>query len=66
MKNLTDLTDKERKELAARMVSPIRCGGAEYIKGCLHYRIGGWLIPDHIVHDGWEAIHEFQATHTRY
>jgi hypothetical protein len=59
-------TPEGRRKLAASMVVPIRCGGAEYIAGKLHLRLGGWLVPSDVVHQGWPAIHEYQRTHEKY
>ncbi len=59
-----DPTFKAR--LAAAMVTPIRCGGSEYIDGVLHLRLGGWLVPNPVVAQGWDAIHAYQATHEKY
>jgi hypothetical protein len=59
-------TSEGRQKVAASMVVPIRCGGAEYIKGVLHLRLGGCLVPDSVVKEGWPSIRAYQATHEPY
>jgi hypothetical protein len=38
------MTLEERKQLAASMYRPTRCGGQDYVDGVPHYRIGGKLL----------------------
>lgn len=67
-------TPEGRRKLAESMIVPIRCGGAEYIDGKLHLRLGGWLVPQEVIdrsceeHNGdpWPGIREYQRTHEKY
>jgi hypothetical protein len=60
------LTHEEIMELAKNMATPIRCGGTEYINGVLHYLLQGWLVPQDIVNQGWDAIKAYQDKHEPY
>ena len=67
-------TDEEIKRLGESLVSPLRCGGLDYIDGKPYYRIQGWLIPAEIIEqskqanngDPWPGIREWQRTHEPY
>jgi hypothetical protein len=66
-------TPEGRRKVAASMVRPVRCGGADYIDGKLHLRIGGWLVPQEVLNksrgvhgDPWPGIEEYQRTHAPY
>jgi hypothetical protein len=37
-------TEAGRKQIAQAMITPIRCGGLDYINGKPYYRIGGKLV----------------------
>lgn len=73
-KDIRNMTQEEREELAKHMAVPIRCGGADYIDGKLHYRIQGWLVPADVIEqsrqdnngDPWIGIKAYQETHEPY
>lgn len=76
-KNVLDkylATEVGRRKIAASMIVPVRCGGGTYVDGKLHYKLGGWLVPQEVLeqsrreHNGdpWPGIFEYQRTHEPY
>ena len=54
---LKKMTKEEREELVKHLISPIRCGGLDYIDGKPFYRIGGKLIPKDEM-ENWKKLRQ--------